>query len=66
MKPNKCELCAEDDAVPDGLLCTACREAVARLLVIREHECVEKDQNDQLEEVVVYPERTINTRQAGS
>jgi hypothetical protein len=66
MKSKKCELCSEDDAAPDGVLCIACREAIVRLLVIREHEHAEKGENDQIEEVVVYPERTINTRTAGS
>jgi hypothetical protein len=66
MKPKKCELCSEDDAAPNGVLCGACREAIARLLVISEHERAEERGNDQLEEVIVYPERTINTRKAGS
>jgi hypothetical protein len=66
MKSNKCELCSEDDAVPNGVLCAACREAIVRLLVLREHERTEKGENDQIEEVVTYPEQTINTRTAGS
>ncbi len=66
MKSKKCELCSEDDAAPDGGLCTACREAVVRLLVIQEQERGTHDGADQIEEVVVYPERTINTRKAGS
>jgi hypothetical protein len=48
------------------VLCTACREAIVRLLVIREHEHGEQGVNDPMEEVIVYPERTKNTRQAGS
>jgi hypothetical protein len=66
MKSTKCELCSEDDAADGGVLCTACREAIVRLLVIREHERKEQGQSDQLQEVVVYPEGTRNTRQAGS
>ncbi len=66
MKSNKCELCSEDEAAPGGVLCAACREAIVRLLAIREHEPVESDESDQLEEVVVYPERTINMRKVGS
>ncbi len=66
MKPKKCELCSEDDAAPDGALCIACREAIVRLLVIREHERANEDESDQLEELVVYPEHTITTRKAGS
>lgn len=52
--------------MPNGVLCTACREAIVRLLVMPEHEYADKGENDQLEEVVVYPERTINMRKAGS
>jgi hypothetical protein len=66
MKLKKCELCSVDDAVPGGVLCAACREAIVRLLIIREYEHADKGENDQFEEVVVYPERTINTRRAGS
>jgi len=66
MKAKKCELCSEDDAALDGVLCAACREAIVRLLAIREHERGEQAQSDQFEEVVVYPEGTRNTRQAGS
>ena len=66
MKSNKCELCSEDEAAPDGVLCAACREAVVRLLAIQADELAESGESDQLEEVVVYPERTINMRKAGS
>jgi hypothetical protein len=66
MKRRKCELCSEDEAAPDGVLCIACREAIVRLLVIRDHERGEEGQNDGFEEVIVYPERTMNTRKAGS
>lgn len=66
MKWNKCDLCSEDDAAPHGVLCTACREAIGRLLAIREHEHAASGEHDQLEEVVVYPKQTINTRTAGS
>ena len=66
MNPKKCELCWEDDAAPNGVLCIACREAIVRLLVIREHERAEEGENDRFEEIVVYPERTMNTRKAGS
>jgi hypothetical protein len=66
MKPRKCELCSEDEAAPDGVLCIACREAIVRLLVIRDHERGEEGPNDGFEEVIVYPERTMNTRKAGS
>ncbi len=66
MKPKKCDLCGEDEAMADGLLCTACREAIARLLEIREHQRAEQRENDQLEQVAVYPEQTMNKRRAGS
>lgn len=66
MRSKKCELCSADEAAPNGVLCTACREAVVRLLMIREHERCEQAESDQLEEFVVYPERKKNTRQAGS
>jgi hypothetical protein len=67
MKSKKeCELCAVDAAAPNGVLCAACREAIVRLLVIREQELHRQGEPDQLEEVVVYPERTKRTRQAGS
>jgi hypothetical protein len=66
MKSNKCELCSEDDAAPNGVLCAACREAIVRLLVIREHEHAGRGEHDQVEEVVVYPEQSISTRKAGS
>ena len=66
MKPRKCELCSADWAVPDGRLCAACREAIVRLLVIREEERTERGENDNLEQVVVYPEQTKSNRQAGS
>jgi hypothetical protein len=66
MKSKKCELCSADEAAPDGVLCSACREAIVRLLAIREEERIEHGESDQLEEFVVYPERTKNTRQAGS
>jgi hypothetical protein len=66
MKSNQCELCSVDKAVPDGVLCAACREAIVRLLAIQESGRPENNDGDQLEEVVVYPERTINTRRAGS
>jgi hypothetical protein len=58
MKLKKCELCFEDEAAPNGVLCTACREAIVRLLAIREHERVEQVGSDQLEEMVAYPECT--------
>ena len=41
-------------------------EAIVRLLAIRQHEGAESTESDRFEEVVVYPERTINTRKAGS
>ena len=66
MNPRKCELCSEDEAVGDGVLCAVCREAIVRLLVIRERERAAERGNDGFEEVVVYPERTTNTRKAGS
>lgn len=66
MKPKKCDLCGEDEAVPNGLLCTSCREAIARLLEIREHQRAEARENDPLEQAAVYPEQTMNTRKAGS
>ena len=66
MKSKKCELCSADEAAPNGVLCSACREAIVRLLVIREHERCEQAESDQMEEIVVYPERTKSTRQAGS
>jgi len=50
----------------NGVLCTACREAIVRLVIIQERELQQQSDRDQLEGVVVYPERTKNTRQAGS
>jgi hypothetical protein len=66
MNDMKCDLCGVDDAVQDALLCPSCREAIARLLTIRSREGVESAGSEQFEEVIVYPERTINTRKAGS
>jgi hypothetical protein len=59
---KKCELCSAEQPAPNGLLCTACREAIFRLLTIRE---AARNQSDPLEEIVMYPERTKVTREAG-
>jgi len=66
MKSMKCDLCGEDQVAANGVLCTACREAIVRLVIIQERELQQQSDRDQLEGVVVYPERTKNTRQAGS
>jgi hypothetical protein len=51
---KKCELCSAEQAAPNGLLCIACREAIGRLLVIREDERLGRDESDQVEEIVMY------------
>lgn len=65
MKDKKCDLCGVDDAVRDGLLCPSCREAIARLLAINEHD--RGEQNEAAEaavETVDHPETKENTRKA--
>jgi hypothetical protein len=62
---KKCELCSAEQAAPNGLLCTACREAIARLLAIRKDEQIGRSESDPLEEIVMYPERKKITREAG-
>jgi hypothetical protein len=52
---KKCELCSIEQAAPNGLLCTACREAIVRLLVIRESGRIGCGEGDPLEEIVMYP-----------
>lgn len=34
----RCELCTTGQAQPNGKLCESCRELIARLLVITQHE----------------------------
>ncbi len=62
---KKCELCSAEQAAPNGLLCTACREAIVRLLAIRKNEQKTCGEGDPLEEIVMYPERKKITREAG-
>ena len=52
--------------MPNGLLCVACREAIVRLVAIREDEQAERGENDLLEEIVVYPAGKKDTLRAGS
>lgn len=67
MNDIKCDLCRVDEALPEGLLCSSCREAIARLLVIGtvEHS-VECDTASATLETVDHPEKRQNTRRAGS
>jgi hypothetical protein len=62
-----CDLCGVDNAMPDGLLCSSCREAIARLLEIgtvpHPAEC---DTASATSEIADYPEKRQNTRRAGS
>ena len=67
MNDSKCDLCGVDDAVPDGLLCPSCREAIARLLVIDTAEQPEIiDVGGATISTVDHPEKSRNTRKAGS
>jgi hypothetical protein len=63
---KKCELCAAEKTAPNGRLCTPCREAIVRLLAIRETERSERGQSDPLEEIVMYAERTKVRLEVGS
>lgn len=65
MNHTKCDLCGVDDALPDGLLCASCREAVARVLTFAEAERADanKSANTGIESVD-HPETTQNTRKA--
>ena len=53
---KKCELCSAEEAAPNGRLCTVCREAIVRLLAIREEA---RSQSDPLEEVVMYADGAV-------
>jgi len=53
--------------MPDGLLCSSCREAIARLLEIGTvKHLVECDTANATLEAADYPEKRQNTRRAGS
>lgn len=63
----KCDLCGADDAVKNGLLCAACREAIVRLLVISEQERAgQKEAAEALTAAMEHPEMRQNTRKVGS
>jgi hypothetical protein len=65
MNDTKCDLCGVDDALPDGLLCASCREAVARVLIFAERQRAERNETANATiESADYPETTQNTRKA--
>lgn len=65
MNDITCDLCGVDDALPDGLLCPACREAVARVLMFAEAQSAEANESvNATIKSVDHPETTQNTRKA--
>ncbi len=63
----KCDLCGVDNALKNGVLCAACREAIVRLLVTDERQQAPQSEADTaLSKATVHPEKTQSTRKAGS